>query len=179
MLQVASTRPAQRLGLVLWSGEPWRCRCYTPVRVGWRFQTLKWEHVRGDRIHLLNTKTGARTVQLPPTAVRLLEALPRRAGSSWVLPGNRPETHMSGIDTAWRTVRARAWLDDLRSHDLRHSFASRALALGESLPMIGKLLGHTQVQTTARYAHLANESVKASGSRVRNSIGAHIAPVEP
>ena len=54
-----------------------------------------------------------------------------------------------------------------------------ALALGESLPMIGKLLGHTQVQTTARYAHLANESVKASGSRVGDSIGLHIAPVEP
>ena len=64
-------------------------------------------------------------------------------------------------------------------HDLRHSFASRALALGESLPMIGKLLGHTQVQTTARYAHLANESVKASGSRVGDSIGLHIAPDQP
>ena len=66
----------------------------------------------------------------------------------------------------------------LRLHDPRLSFASRALALGESLPMIGKLLGHTQVQTTARYAHLANESVKASGSRVGDSIGAHIAPSE-
>ena len=54
------------------------------------------------------------------------------------------------------------------------AFASRALALGESLPMIGKLLGHTQVQTTARYAHLANESVKASGSRVGDSIGLHV-----
>ena len=54
-----------------------------------------------------------------------------------------------------RRIRARAELDDVRIHDLRHSFASRALALGESLPMIGKLLGHAQVQTTARYAHLA------------------------
>ena len=54
-----------------------------------------------------------------------------------------------------------------------------ALALGESLTMIGKLLGHTQVQTTARYAHLANEPVKASGSRVGDSIGTHIAPVAP
>ena len=64
-------------------------------------------------------------------------------------------------------------------HNLRHSFASRALALGESLPIIGKLLGHTQVQTTARYAHLANVSVKSSGSRVGDSIGLHIAPGEP
>ena len=73
---------------------------------------------------------------------------------------------------------AQAGLDDVSIHDLRHSFASRALALGESLPMIGKLLGHTQVQTTARYAHLPNESVKASGSRVDDSIGLYIAPSE-
>ena len=65
------------------------------------------------------------------------------------------------------------------AQNVRHWFSSRALALGESLTMIGKLLGHTQVQTTARYAHLANESVKASGSRVGDSIGLHITPVEP
>ena len=59
-------------------------------------------------------------------------------------------------------------------HCLCHSFASRALALGESLPMIGKLLGHTQVQTTARYAHLARDSVKASASKIADSIGADI-----
>ena len=76
-------------------------------------------------------------------------------------------------------LRERADLADVRIHDFRHVFASRALALGESLPMSGKLLGHTQVQTTARYAHLANESVKPSGSRVGDSIGTHIAPVEP
>ena len=57
-----------------------------------------------------------------------------------------------------------------RLHDLRHSFASRALALGEGLPMIGKLLGHTQVQTTARYAHLARDTVKASAARIGDSI---------
>ena len=69
-------------------------------------------------------------------------------------------------------VRKRAGLEDVRIHDLRHSFASRALALGESLTMIGKLLGHRQVQTTARYAHLAGESVKISAARVAESIAA-------
>ena len=54
--------------------------------------------------------------------------------------------------------------------DLRHSFASRALALGEGLPMIGKLLGHTQVQTTARYAHLARDTMKVSAARIGDSI---------
>ena len=69
---------------------------------------------------------------------------------------------------------SRDFPDAVRFHDLRHSFASRALALGESLPMIGKLLGHTQVQTTARYAHLQRDSIKASASRVADSIGADI-----
>jgi len=62
-------------------------------------------------------------------------------------------------------VQASAGLEDVRIHDLRHSFASRALALGESLTMIGKLLGHRKVQTTARYAHLARGSVKMSAAR--------------
>ena len=120
-------------------------------------------------------------MQLPPTAVRPLQALPRRKDSPWVFPGNDRDGRFSGggLDHAWRTVRAAAGLEDIRLHDLGHSFASPALALGETLPVIGKLLGHTQVQTTARYAHLANESVKASGSRVGDSIGTHITPVVP
>ncbi len=59
-------------------------------------------------------------------------------------------------------------------HDLRHSFASRALALGESLPMIGRLLGHSQVETTARYAHLARDSVQEAAERIADSIAADI-----
>jgi integrase len=65
-------------------------------------------------------------------------------------------------------------LVDVRIHDLRHSFASGAVALGESLPMIGKLLGHTQVQTTARYAHLAADPIKAAAERVSSNIAALI-----
>ncbi len=61
-------------------------------------------------------------------------------------------------------------LVDVRIHDLRHSFASNAVALGQSLPMIGKLLGHSQVQTTARYAHLAADPVKEAAERVSGNI---------
>jgi len=71
---------------------------------------------------------------------------------------------------AWTVIRTRAGFDDVRIHDLRHSFASRALALGGSLPMIGKLLGHRQVETPARYAHLARDTVKASAARIGDSI---------
>ena len=61
---------------------------------------------------------------------------------------------MTNLDGPWRIVRARAGLEDVRIHDCRHSFASRVLALGESLPVIAKLLGHNQMRTTSRYAHL-------------------------
>ena len=59
-------------------------------------------------------------------------------------------------------------------HDLRHSFASRALALGETLPVIGKLLGHSDIQTTARYAHLAQDSIHETAERIAQSISADI-----
>ena len=73
-------------------------------------------------------------------------------------------------------VRERAGLEDVRIHDLRHSFASRALALGESLPLIARLLGHTKIETTARYAHLARDSIRVSAARVAASIGKDILP---
>ena len=69
-------------------------------------------------------------------------------------------------------------MEDVRVHDLRHSYASRALALGESLTMIGRLLGHTKVSTTARYAHLARETEKASAAKVGGSIGTHLVPAD-
>ena len=78
--------------------------------------------------------------------------------------------HLTDRQHPWSSIRARAGLDDVRIRDLRHSFASQAPAFGQSLPMIGKLLSHTQVRTTGRYAHLANESVKASGSRVEDTL---------
>ena len=88
----------------------------------------------------------------------------------WVIPGQKPDTHMTNLDDPWRIVRERAGIENVRIHDCRHSFASRALALGESLPVIAKLLGHSQIRTTARYAHLARDSVKASAARVAASI---------
>ena len=140
--------------------------------------TLRWAEADLDagELHLGDTKTGPRTVQLPPTAVALLEALPRRKDSPWVFPGNDRDGRYSGggLDHAWRTVRAAAGLEDVRMHDLRHSFASRALALGETLPVIGKLLGHSDIETTARYAHLAHDSIHETAERIAGSIAADI-----
>ncbi len=135
-------------------------------------QKLRWEHVDLDagELRLPDTKTGGRAVPLAPSAVRLLASLPRDDDNPWVIAGKKPGSHLTDLQHPWRRIRERAKLDDVRIHDLRHSFASRALALGEGLPMIGKLLGHTQVQTTARYAHLARDTVKASAARIGDSI---------
>ena len=140
-------------------------------------QKLQWEHVDLDagELRLPDTKTGGRAVPLAPSAVRLLQSLPRDDDNPWVIAGKKPGSHLTDLQHPWRRIRARAELNDVRIHDLRHSFASRALALGEGLPMIGKLLGHTQVQTTARYAHLARDTVKASATRIGDSIDGDLA----
>ena len=126
-------------------------------------QTLRWENVdlEAGEPRLPDSKTGARMVPLSRAAARLLESLPRDPDNPWVIVGRKPGAHLTDLQHPWRRIPARAGLGDVCIHDLRHSFASHALALGESLPMIGKLLGHTQVQTTARYAHLERASVIA------------------
>ena len=87
-----------------------------------------------------------------------------------------PGTHVTDPQRPWRRIRARAGLKDVRLHDLRHSHASCALALGESLTMIGRLLGHSKDGTTTRYAHLVHDAEKAAAARSGDSIGAHLAP---
>lgn len=84
--------------------------------------------------------------------------------------GREAGAHLYGLQNVWERVRSRAALPDVRIHDLRHTFASAAVAAGQGLPMIGKLLGHTQVQTTARYAHLAADPVKAAAEQVSTVI---------
>ena len=139
--------------------------------------TLRWEDVdlEAGELRLRDAKTGPRQVALSPAAVRVLSAILRHADYPWVIAGHKPGSRLSNLNASWLVVRARAGLEDVRLHDLRHSFASRALALGESLSMIGTLLGHRKVQTTARYAHLAQDSVKVSAARVAESLRADMA----
>ncbi len=137
---------------------------------------LRWQQVdfEAGELRLVDAKTGPRLVPLSPPVRLLLLDLPRVRGNPWVIPGFRPGRHLSDLNHYWDRVRERAGLDDVRIHDLRHSFASRAVALGENLSMIGQLLGHGQVRSTTRYTHLARDAVKASASRVAGSIGSNI-----
>ena len=135
-------------------------------------QKLRWEHVDlgASELRLPDSKTGAKVVYLGDPAIAVLECIDRRDGNPWVIAGRKPGSHLTDMQHPWRRIRARAGLDDVRIHDLRHSFASGGLLVGEGLPMIGKLLGHTQVQTTARYAHLANDPVKSAANRIASRI---------
>ena len=137
---------------------------------------LRWDEVdlEAHELRLPDTKTGPRTISLSPEAVDVLAAIPRVADNPFVFPGKFEGTHMRTLHNPWRVICERAELEDLRIHDCRHSYATRALALGESLPMIGRLLGHSQIETTARYAHLAKDSVRESAVRISESIAADI-----
>lgn len=134
--------------------------------------TLKWEYVDfTDKVlRLPDSKTGAKVVHLGQPAVELLKAAERIEDNPWVITGTLEGKRLSDLQPFWQRVRARAGLKDARIHDLRHTFASTAVAAGQGLPMIGKLLGHTQVQTTARYAHLAADPVKSAADSVADSL---------
>ncbi len=137
---------------------------------------LRWDDLNFDtgEMRLRDSKTGARMTPMPARVAAVFAGLPRTPGNPWVFPGRKKGAHLVNLNDSWERIRKDAGLDGVRLHDLRHTFASRALALGEGLAMIGDLLGHRKVSTTARYAHLARDSVRVSSARVAADIGARI-----
>jgi len=137
---------------------------------------LRWDDVdcRAGELRLRDSKSGPRRVPLTPAVERVLARIPRAEGNPWVIAGNKPGCRLKRIDPLWNRLRARAGLDDLRLHDCRHSFASQALAIGESLSAISRLLGHKSVMTTVKYAHLARDTERASAAKVGDSIGSDL-----
>lgn len=166
-----------RLGEVLtgYKGSPYVTTAiwllvFTGARLG-EMLGLRWDWVDFERgmARLPDSKTGAKTLHLPPPALAVLAELPRLDGELHVLGAKRGTTF---IEKPWHTIRAAAGLDDVRLHDLRHSFASIAASSGMGLPIIGKMLGHTQPATTARYAHLASDPVREAAATVAGRIAA-------
>lgn len=121
-------------------------------------------------LNLPDSKTWAKTVYFGAAACAALAKIERFSDNPHVVPGKKPGSHLVDLQHPWRRIRKRAKLDDVRLHDLRHTFASIAVSAGNGLPIIGKLLGHTQVQTTARYAHLAADPLREAADEVASQL---------
>jgi integrase len=130
--------------------------------------TLKRAHV--DRTHrclrLPDSKTGQKVVHVGSAALAVIEALPEVAGNPYLLPGRGDQGHVADLQSTWEAVRKAAGLADVRIHDLRHSFASFGAAAGDSLLVLGALLGHKTAKTTERYAHLSDHPVRDAAERI-------------
>ena len=128
--------------------------------------TLGWSDYREGRLFLRDSKTGPRTVWLSKAARTAIDALERK--TRWVFPashGDRPGS-AQWLDSFWYRVHAEAELEDVRLHDLRHTYASLALRQGETVLAIGRLLGHRKAETTLKYIHLADAMVRDAAETV-------------
>jgi integrase len=132
----------------------------------------RWEQVDFDRgiIHLPDSKTGAKPIYLSAAALAVLSALPRIESNSHVIPGGKDGAPRADLKKPWAAVAKAANLNGVRLHDLRHSFASVGAGASLGLPIIGKLLGHSQAATTHRYSHLDADPLR----RAADTIGATI-----
>ncbi len=115
-------------------------------------------HVKQRKTHKL---------PLSPAAIELVDQLRRKRKGKWVFPGDKPGEHLTVLSRVWGFVRKETGLGkDARLYDLRHSFASVGAGGGLSLPIIGRLLGHTQSRTTERYAHLSDDPLREAAEKI-------------
>jgi len=154
-----------------------RLLIFTGARVseilGLRWESINWQ---AERAELPDSKTGKKHLPLPPAALELLRGLEAQEnGQGYVVRGGKAtsaELPLVNLKDPWIRLRTAAGLDDVRLHDLRHSFASVAASGGMSLVLIGSMLGHKDVSTTARYAHLSDDPKKAAAAHVSGHIKA-------
>ncbi len=155
---------AEIIRLLLWTG----CRKGEIVR-------LRWSEVDGDSLRLNDTKTGPRTVVLNAPARAVLARQPRTR-SPYVFPSlTDPSTSRSDELSLWRKVRREAGIADARLHDLRHTFASHAVMRSVPLPVVSRLLGHSQARMTLRYAHVSDKDTEAAAERIGGAMAALLA----
>jgi integrase len=154
-----------------------RLLLFTGCRMGEILQ-LRWSEVDFERrcLFLADSKTGSKVVHLNSPALEVLAGIERDKDNPYVIRGRIAGTHWINLQLPWGRIRRQAGLEDVRIHDLRHSFASVAAGAGLSLPMIGRLLGHTRADTTLRYAHLADNPLRQATEQIGASIEAAMQP---
>jgi integrase len=148
----------------------------TGARAG-EILSLEWTHVDLERGLLLlpDSKTGQKVIYLSSEAASVLTSLPRAPETPYVIAGLKPGVIVTNVHKPWKRILKRAKIEGVRIHDLRHSFASAAAASGASLLLIGRLLGHTDPQTTQRYSHLVSDPIREANDKV----GSRLAAVVP
>ena len=137
----------------------------TGCRLG-EIQTLRWSDIQPNHLELPDSKTGYRRIPLSPDAAIVLDSIPKVDNNPYVIAGIKSGQHCTDLQKPWRRIRIKAGIPDVRIHDLRHTFASHAVMAGHPLPIVGKLLGHTQIQTTMRYAHLADQELAIATANI-------------
>jgi integrase len=140
---------------------------------------LRWSDVRGRKLHLQDSKTGPRTVWIGDEGRAVLDGIGRRRKVEWVFYNWSLARPIGTLDYYWARIRTRTGFTTLRLHDLRHTYASHAAALSETLPMIGKLLGHRELKSTARYTHLDDGDVLRAAADVDHAIDELICKLMP
>ena len=173
-----STAEIRRLGEVLARHEAEHPKAIAVIRLllltGCRkgeIVTLKWSYYREGKLFLRDSKTGPRTVWLSSAARAVLDGLPRK--SAWIFPSTRTKRSMTTmtVDQLWYRVRVEAGLNEVRIHDLRHTYASIAMTQGETVLTIGRLLGHRDPETTLKYMHLSDAMVRQATDTVGAALG--------
>ena len=127
---------------------------------------LSWSEVHGDTLVLADSKTGPRTVPLNIRARRILDSQPRRQGAFVFSSPWNPGRPRSNVNLLWNSIRRDAGIEDVRLHDLRHTVASHAVMSGIPVPVVSRLLGHSNVRMTLRYAHLQDRDVEEAAERI-------------
>jgi integrase len=145
----------------------------------------KREYVDFERgvMFLPDSKTGRKPIYLSAAALAILSDLPRIEGNPHIFPGEKPGAPRADLKKPWAAVTKATGLDGVRIHDLRHSFASVGAGASLGLPIIGKLLGHSQASTTQRYAHLAADpmrrAVETMGATIEAAMNGGASDVVP
>ena len=141
----------------------------TGCRLG-EIRTLKWEYIKGKHIEFPDSKTGYKRLPINNEVIAILGTIPKQENNEYVICGSVEGQPVINLQKSWRRIRAKAALDEVRIHDLRHTFASHAVMGGTSLAIVSKLLGHSQIATTMRYAHLADKELLEASQNIGSNL---------